>query len=228
MSEKLDFVVLVSTAAQYADDSFRTMGGVVPQEFLRTVQIDACFRKMPPRIGSMYFAGADVKTDDNRIVQIDAPDKKEALSYRVRKAIEVTVEKTDTPFIFICHDDTFTHLSRLDTFIKELDPDTMIAVGGVSDKWQDCLSTGAGILIPTVLAKEMLTDTAFGTGSDADEDISRCISRVGGKMFKDSTHFKFGKTIIPHQGNALITAHHMNIYDMWEAYARNIDTIFPG
>lgn len=212
--------VLMSTAGEYDKSSPRTLNGLLTAEQLRQVQRVTTFSQELHALALRYFfvmdtAPTEGDSDSLFIRDMMGADFKGAKMY---KALNWVVQNIEPDYVFLCSDDTFVNLPRLEDYCKRHRPGELVAI--VSTDKENTPQIGGGVLLTAAAARKLVSLDKFPQES---ETFGAFLLRVadGAYAITPEPRLSYYKTAYPARKNRYITAHGLNPYDLLALYEEN-------
>lgn len=213
--------VLMSSAGEYDKSSPRTLNGILTADQLRQMQRVTTFSQELHALALRYYFVMDTTPDnsaDDTLLMHSSPgvDFKGSKMY---KALCWVVQNIEPDYVFLCSDDTFVHLPRLEDYCKRHRPGEQVAV--VSIDKENTPQVGGGVLLTAAAARKLVTS---GLEPNDGEAFGAFVQRARSEVEYTVTpepRFSYHKTAYPARKNRYITAHGMNPYDLLALFEEN-------
>lgn len=213
--------VLMSSAGEYDKSSPRTLNGILTADQLRQMQRVTTFSQELHALALRYYFVMDTTPDncDDNSLFIHDSHGVGFKGLKMYKALYWAVQKIEPDYVFLCSDDTFVHLPRLEDYCKRHRPGEQVAIVSV-DK-DNVPQIGGGVLLTAAAARKLV---ASGLTPNEGEAFGEFVQRSGKETVCTITpepRFSYHKASYPARKNRYITAHGMNPYDLLALFEEN-------
>ena len=220
-TKRLKLCILMSSAGEYAETSLRTLNGMLKAQQLRQMQRATTFSQEIKSLQVLRYFVIDTQCDEctEDLLYIEDAEGVELKALKMYKAIAWTAKHIEPDYIFLCCDDTFINLPRLEDYCTLHRPGELKVVHS-SDKNFD-VQIGGGILLPAAAIRKLtvLKDRP-NAGESFGAFINRIANELGLKLVSDQ-RLSYHKANFPTKKNRFITTHGVNPYDLLALYEEN-------
>ena len=207
-------VVLMSSATKYAEHSRRTLD-IIDAEDIRKIQRVTSFREADGPFDVLkYFVVGTANTisfDEENMLTSIYPDKKENRARTMWWAIRWVMDNLSPAFIFMCDDDTYVQLDRLQKYCNTKAASSLEIY--ISAAENDSFF-GGGVLLTASTARKIANSQYYPEEGTVIEEVIKKEAKSLGCDLIGEFKFSISKQQYPAKTNRLITCHGVNPFDL--------------
>ena len=220
--------VLMSSAGEYDQSPIRTLNGILTSEQLRQMQRMTTFSQELHALNLRCYFVMDTalqgssSSDTLYIRDVIGADLK---GEKMFKALQWAVKNIEPDYVFLCSDDTFVHLPRLEDYCKRHRPGELAVIASMDN--EGTAQVGGGILLTIAAARKLVTSNMNpGEGVAFGEFVQNVHDAAEGShpyTIVAEPRFSYSKSAYPARKNRYITTHGVNPYDLLALREENFD-----